>query len=129
MLNEVNIIGNLGRDPEPFDTRNGRGCRMSVATTYKPKEGEEVTEWHRVVVFGKQADFCIDWLKTGRQVYVTGRLNTSKYEKEGVTHYSTDIVAVRVIALGPKDANAKSAAATTGAAGAAFAADAGDVPF
>jgi single-strand DNA-binding protein len=103
MLNQVEIIGNLGRDVEAFDTRNGRGARLSVATSYKPQDGEEQTEWHRVVVFGKQADFCIDYLSKGRQVFVSGRLQTSSYEKDGQKHYSTDIIAQRVLALGPKD--------------------------
>lgn len=102
MLNQVTIIGNLGRDPEAFDTRNGRGCRLSVATTYKPKEGEEQTEWHRVVLFNQPADFAIDYLTKGRQVFVQGRLRTSSYEKEGQTHYSTDIIGTRINALGPK---------------------------
>jgi single-strand DNA-binding protein len=126
MLNQVTLIGNLGRDPEGFDTRNGRGCRLSVATTYKPKDGEEQTEWHRVILFGQPADFALDYLAKGRQVFVQGRLKTSSYEKDGQKHYATDIIASRVNALGPKPADSKSA--TTGVSGASTFAD-DDVPF
>jgi single-strand DNA-binding protein len=122
MLNQVTIIGNLGRDPEPFDTKNGRGCRLSVATTYKPKDGEEQTEWHRVVLFGQPADFAIDYLSKGRQVFVQGRLRTSSYEKDGQKHYSTDVIGTRVNALGPKPDAAKPAAH-------AYPSDKEDVPF
>jgi single-strand DNA-binding protein len=122
MLNQVTIIGNLGRDPEPFDTKNGRGCRLSVATTYKPKDGEEQTEWHRVVLFGQPADFAIDYLSKGRQVFVQGRLRTSSYEKDGQKHYSTDVIGTRVNALGPRPDAAKPAAL-------AYPSDVEDVPF
>ena len=81
-VNEVTIIGNLGRDPELRTTTNGTSvCSLSVATSYKPKEGEERVEWHRVTVWGNQADACSKYLEKGRQVYVRGRLQTKKTEK------------------------------------------------
>jgi single-strand DNA-binding protein len=130
-LNLVQLIGNLGRDPEGFDTRNGKGCRLSVATTSKSK-GEEFTEWHRVVVFGQAAEFCLNYLAKGRKVYVEGRNQTSKYQKDGVDHYSTDVVSYRVLALDKAPdsqvASAAPAGGTTFDAGTAD--DSGeDVPF
>jgi len=100
-MNKVIIIGNLGRDPETRQSQSGMVvCRLSVATTYKPREGEPQTEWHRVVVFGRQAESCQQYLSRGSSVAVEGRLNTSSYEKDGVKRYSTDIVADRVQFLG-----------------------------
>jgi single-strand DNA-binding protein len=125
MLNEVHIIGRLGQDPDAFDTKNGRGARLSVATS-SYVGGEEKTEWHRVVVFGKAADFTIDYLSKGRLVFIEGRLETSSYEKNGVKMYSTQIVAYRVLAL---DKGEKPAASTNGAATNSFTEDAEDVPF
>lgn len=104
-LNLVQIIGNLGRAPELRYTNGGTPvASLNVATTrhYKTSDGEpkEETEWHRVTVWGKQAQQCHEHLDKGRQVYVSGRLQTRSYEKDGETRYSTDIVADRVTFLG-----------------------------
>lgn len=116
MINKVIIIGNLGRDPEMRSTKGGTSvCNISVATTRKYKKGEEWVEettWHRIVVWGKTAENCGRYLEKGRQVYVEGRLQTSKYEKDGVTHYSTDIVADTVQFLGGKSEGSKTASAS-----------------
>lgn len=93
-INKVTIIGNLGRDPEPF---NG-GCRLAVATdeSYKDKQtGQMVpkTEWHNVTVFGKLSEICQQYLFKGSKVYLEGRLQTDKYQKDGVDHYQTKIMA------------------------------------
>ncbi len=107
-VNKVIIIGNLGRDPELKYTQGGTPvCRLSIATTraYNNKNQERVeeTEWHRVVVWSKQAEHCNNYLSKGRQVYVEGRLRTSSYEdKEGVKRYSTEIVADTVQFLGSR---------------------------
>lgn len=106
-VNKVIIIGNLGRDPEMRTTGGGQAvCNLSVATTrtWKDKAGakQEETEWHRVVVWGKQAEFCDKYLSKGRSVYVEGRLKTTSYEQDGVKKYSTDIVAETVQFLGGK---------------------------
>lgn len=97
-MNKVIIVGNLGRDPELRNTTNGTPvCNLNVATSrkFKNASGEvvEETEWHRVVVWGKQAETCAKYLAKGRTVAVDGRLKTGKYEKDGETRYSTDIVA------------------------------------
>lgn len=104
-VNKVILIGNLGRDPEMKYTNSGTPvCRLSLATTraWTNKNGErqEETEWHRVTVWGKQAEHCNNYLAKGRSCYVEGRLKTSSYEQDGVKKWSTEIVADTVQFLG-----------------------------
>lgn len=98
------VVGNLGRDPELRPTSSGMAvCNLSVATSTKSK-GEEKTEWHRVVVFGEQAENCAKYLKKGRTVCVEGRNQTREWtNKEGQKQRSTEIVANRVTFLGGGD--------------------------
>lgn len=104
MINRVTLLGNLGADPELKTLDSDKVvCSLRVATNktwIKDGEKKERTEWHRVSVFGPQAEPCSKYLKKGRQVYVEGELVYGKYEKEGVTHYTTDIVANLVKFLG-----------------------------
>ena len=109
-VNKVILVGNLGRDPELSHLNNDRAvARLNVATTrrYTSGEGEvvEETEWHRVSVWGKQAESCDKYLSKGRQVYVEGRLKTSSYEdkKDGIKRYTTEIIADNVQFLGSRD--------------------------
>jgi len=104
-VNKVILIGNLGADPELKYTPSSRPlCNLRIATTdvYKDKSGQkqEKTEWHRVTVWGDQAENCNKYLAKGRSVYVEGRLQTRTYDKDGQKHYATDIVADRVVFLG-----------------------------
>lgn len=104
-VNKVIIVGNLGKDPELSRTPAGKAvCNLSVGTNrrFTPKGGEPVdeTEWHRIVVWDRQAENCAQYLSRGSQVYVEGRLNTRSYEKDGVKKYTTDIVAQTVQFLG-----------------------------
>jgi single-strand DNA-binding protein len=105
-VNKVILLGNLGRDPETRYTTGGDAvCNLSIATSeqWKDKNGEkqERTEWHRVVLFGRQAEIAGEYLKKGRSVYVEGRLPTRKYtDKDGVEKYSTEIVGDRMQLLG-----------------------------
>jgi len=108
-LNKAMIIGYLGRDPELRNTQTGNPvCQLNVGTTrtYTNKQTNEKvseSEWHRVTVWGKQAENCAKYLKKGSQAYVEGRLRTSSYEdKEGIKRYSTEIVADTVQFLGGK---------------------------
>lgn len=94
-VNKVILIGNLGRDPEPRYNASGDMaiCNVSIATTRKTKDQEE-TEWHRVVLFGKQAEIAQKYLRKENSVYVEGRLRTRKYtDKQGVERYQTEIIA------------------------------------
>ena len=105
-INKVIIVGNLGRDPEIRYTQSGTPvCTLSIATTRKwtnrnTNQQQEETEWHRVSVWGKQGESCNTYLTSGRLVYVEGRLRTSKYKKNGVDTYSTEIVSESVQFLG-----------------------------
>lgn len=106
MVNKVILVGNLGKDPATRSTPNGQEvATLTVATSekYKDKSGEmqERTEWHTVVVWGKQAESCGKYLTKGRQVYVEGRLATRKWtDKEGAERYTTEVVAENVKFLG-----------------------------
>src|SRR3954467_9369665 len=104
-VNKVILVGNLGADPELKYTPSSRPlCNLRIATTdvFKDKAGQrqEKTEWHRVTVWGDQAENCSKYLSKGRSVYIEGRLQTRSYDKDGQKHYATDVVAVRVVFLG-----------------------------
>jgi single-strand DNA-binding protein len=105
-VNKAIVLGNLGRDPELRHTNSGTPVvTLSVATTrvWADKAGKRVeeTEWHRVTAWGKTAEHCGKYLSRGRSVFVEGRLRTSKYEKDGITHWTTEIVADTVQFVGP----------------------------
>lgn len=98
-VNKVIIVGNLGNDPDVKYAANGNCItNISVATSesYKDKNtGQNVdkTEWHRVVFFGKLAEIAGEYLRKGSQIYIEGKLKTTKYtDNNGVEKYSTDIV-------------------------------------
>jgi single-strand DNA-binding protein len=101
-LNKVQLIGNLGRDPEIKYLPSGDAiANIAVATSYKPKDKEPVTEWHRVSFFGRLAEVVGQYLKKGSSVYVEGRLQTRKYtDKDGIERYATEIVAENMQMLG-----------------------------
>ena len=106
-LNKVQLIGHLGRDPEERSTAGGtRVSSFNVATNYaKPgsSSNEQLTEWHRIVAYGKLAEACNGYLHKGRLVYVEGALHTRSWEKTpGQKQYATEVVATRVTFLGPK---------------------------
>ena len=125
--NKVTILGNLGRDPELRTTPAGNSvANFSVATTDKWGQGEdrqERTEWHRVVVWGKLAEVCGEYLGKGRQVLVEGRLQSHSYEdNEGIKRYVTEIIAHQVEFLGQRSNG-------NGEPGATELPDDDDVPF
>jgi single-strand DNA-binding protein len=105
-LNKVILIGNLGRDPEVKYTQSGTAvANLSVATnevwTDRNGERQERTEWHRVVVWGKQAEIAAEHLAKGKQVYVEGSLQTRSWDdKEGNKRYTTEVRAARILMLG-----------------------------
>lgn len=108
-VNKVIIVGSLGQDPDTRYTGNGSAVtNISVATSEQWKDKntgqkQEKTEWHRIVFFGKLAEIAGEYLKKGKPVYIEGRLQTDKYEKDGVTHYTTKIIADQMQMLGGKD--------------------------
>ncbi len=111
-VNKVLLIGNLGKDPEVRFTGSGQAvARFPLATseTFNDREGQrqERTEWHNVVVWGKQGEQCGQYLTKGRQVYVEGRIATRQYDdKDGNKRYITEVIAQRVQFLGGRGGDA-----------------------
>ena len=105
-VNQVILVGNLGRDPELRFTPNGQPvCSFSVATsdswTDKNGQKQERTEWHRIVVWGKQGELCAQYLAKGRMVYVSGRIQSREWDdKEGQKRTTVEIIADRIQFLG-----------------------------
>ena len=105
-INKVMLFGNLTRDPELRAMPSGGNvCSFSVATNrvYKKADGSraEQTDYHNVVVFGRQAETSAQYLKKGSSVYIEGRLQTRSWDKEGVKQYRTEVIADRV-QFGPR---------------------------
>src|SRR6476620_583829 len=105
-VNKVILVGNLGKDPEVRFTQTGSAvANFSIATSeqWNDRDGkrQERTEWHNIVVWGKQAETCGQYLAKGRQVYVEGSIRTRSYDdKSGVKRYLTEVVPQRVQSLG-----------------------------
>ena len=98
-INKVILVGNLGQDPEVKYTAGGDAVTtLSIATSdsWKDKDtgqDQERTEWHRVVLWRRLAEIAGEYLNKGSKVYVEGQLRTRKWEQEGQTRYTTEIVA------------------------------------
>jgi single-strand DNA-binding protein len=105
-VNKVILVGNLGKDPEVRYTQSGRAvARFSIATTefWNDQEGnrQERTEWHNIIVWGKQGETCAQYLAKGRQVFIEGSIRSRSYDdKSGTKRYITEIIAQRVRFLG-----------------------------
>jgi single-strand DNA-binding protein len=105
-INKVILIGNLGADPELRYTNTGTAVgnfRIATNEQWTDKNGErqERTEWHQIVVWGKQAENCGKYLRKGRSVYVEGRLQTRQWEDQsGNKRYTTEVVAQTIQFLG-----------------------------
>ena len=110
-LNKAMLIGRLGRDPEIRYSQQGTAVvNFTLATNEQwtdknTGEKQERTEWHRVVAFGKPAEILEKYLSKGSQVYIEGRLQTRNYEKDGQTHYTTEIVVNDFVFLGGRSDN------------------------
>ena len=98
-INKVILVGNLGQDPEVKFTAGGAAVTtLSIATSdsWKDKDSgmdKERTEWHRVVLWRRLAEIAGEYLKKGSKVYIEGQLQTRKWEQEGQTRYTTEIIA------------------------------------
>jgi single-strand DNA-binding protein len=107
-MNKAILIGNLGKNPEISHSEGGTTiAKFSIATTEKwtdksSKERQSRTEWHRITVFGKLAEICGEYLHKGKQVCIEGRIQTLSWEKNGITRYSTEIIASNMEMLGGK---------------------------
>ena len=112
MLNQAQIIGHLGKDPEIRYLPSGEAvANFSIATTEKWKdknsgEQREETEWHRISVFGRLAEIVGEYLKKGSLVFIQGKIKTRKYtDKDGAERYATEIRAETMKMLGGRDSN------------------------
>ena len=109
LRNKVQLIGNLGQNPEVKELNGGKKvAKFSLATneTYKNKAGEKVTDtqWHNLVAWGKTADIIEKYLKKGSEVAVEGKLLNRNYtDKEGVKRYVTEIQVSELLMLGSKN--------------------------
>lgn len=108
-VNKVMLIGNLGKDPEVRYTAAGQAvASFSLATSERFKnkqsgEWEEKTEWHRITLWGKQAEVAGEYLAKGKTIFVEGRLQTRKWtDQSGAEKYTTEIVGERMQMLGAK---------------------------
>jgi single-strand DNA-binding protein len=107
-VNKVILVGRLGKDPEVRNLDNGAVvANFTIATSesYKDKttgEKKEVTEWHNVVLWRGLAEIAQKYLHKGDMVYVEGKLRTRSWEKEGITRYTTEIVADNMTMLGSR---------------------------
>jgi single-strand DNA-binding protein len=105
-VNKVILVGNLGRDSELRYTPGGAAvATLNLATTEvwndRNNQRQEKTEWHRVVLWGKQAESLQEYLTKGKQIYVEGRLQTRQWDdKDGNKRYTTEIKADRITLLG-----------------------------
>jgi len=107
-VNKVILLGRLGKDPElRYTSQQTAVSNFSLATGERRKDSSgnwvEHTEWHTIVVFGRTAENCANYLKKGREVYIEGRIQTRKWQdKEGRDRYTTEVIANTVQFLGSK---------------------------
>ena len=111
-VNKVILVGNVGRDPETKHLDKGvTVTKFSLATTenFTAKTGEKVstTEWHNIVAWRGLAETIEKYVKKGSLLYIEGRLRTNMYEKDGVKHYATEIIADTMHMLGKREGQAE----------------------
>jgi single-strand DNA-binding protein len=105
-VNKVILVGNLGANPEVRFTQGGQpvaNLRLATTERWTDRNGQkqEATEWHRVVLFGRQAEVAQQYLVKGRQVYIEGRIRTRQWQdQQGQKRYSTEIVCTNMQLLG-----------------------------
>ena len=110
-VNKAIIIGRLGADPEVRYTQSGQSvANFNVATdeswTDKSGQKQEKVEWHRIVVWGRQAEHCGEYLRKGREVYIEGRIETREWQdRDGQRRFTTEIKAQNVTFLGSRNDN------------------------
>lgn len=105
-VNKITLIGNVGRDPDVQQTKNGtKVAHFSVATNRRVPVGteeEQRTDWHRLTLWNRLAQFAEDYVRTGDRIYVEGRLEYDSYERDGVVIPTAEIVVRELVLLSPK---------------------------
>ena len=114
-VNIVHLVGNVGNDPEVRSTSTGkRTARISLATSRSwnndSGEKQEKTEWHSLTVWGKLVDVVEQWVHKGDRLFITGRIEYSKTEKDGETKYYTNITVQDLVMLGSPKGGGRSEA-------------------
>lgn len=118
-VNKVILVGRLGKDPEVRNLDNGvsvANFTMATSETYKDRttgEKKEATEWHNIVLWRGLAEVSQKYLHKGDLVYIEGKLRTRSWEKEGVTRYTTEIVADNMTMLGSRSGGANSSGSSS----------------
>jgi len=112
-VNKVILIGRLGKDPETRYMPSGEAvtnATLATSENWKDKSGvkQEKTEWHNLVFYRRLAEIAGEYLKKGSMIYVEGRLQTRKWEKDGVARYSTEIIVNEMTMLGGKSSGSDS---------------------
>ena len=114
LRNKVQLIGNVGNEPEITNLESGKKvAKFSIATneSYKDSKGEKQqdTQWHNIVVWGKTAEIVEKYVGKGKEIALEGKLTSRTYEtKEGETKYVTEVVASEILLLGTKNGNTAS---------------------
>lgn len=102
-VNKITLIGNVGRDPDVQQTKNGtKVAHFSLATNRRPAPGSEEeprTDWHRLTVWNRLAQFAEDYVRTGDRVYIEGRLEYDSYERDGVVIPTAEIIVRELVLL------------------------------
>ena len=105
-VNKITLVGNVGRDPDIQETKSGtKVAHFSIATNRRLAAGsdeEERTDWHRLTLWSKQAQFAEDYIRTGDRIYVEGRLEYDSYERDGVVIPTAEIHVSEVLLLSSK---------------------------
>jgi len=105
-VNRITLIGNVGRDPDIQQTKSGtKVAHFSVATNRRVPAGsqdEERTDWHRLTLWNRQAQFAEDYIRTGDRVYVEGRMEYDSYERDGVVIPTAEITVREIVLLSQK---------------------------
>ena len=112
-INKIILVGNVGRDPDVHETKNGtKVVHLSLATNRPPfgDDAEERTDWHRLTLWARLAQFTEDNVKKGDRIYVEGRLEYDSYEREGVSIPSADVNVRELVLLTAKEATVEDAA-------------------
>ena len=108
-VNKITLTGNVGRDPDIQQTKSGtKVAHFSIATNRRAPAGseqEERTDWHRLTLWSKQAQFAEDYIRTGDRIYVEGRLEYDSYERDGVVIPTAEIHVHEVLLLTSKQAS------------------------
>jgi single-strand DNA-binding protein len=119
-VNKVILVGRLGKDPEVRNLDNGSvvaNFTMATSESYKDRttgEKKEVTEWHNIVVWRALAEITQKYLHKGDLVYIEGKLRTRSWEKDGITRYTTEVVADNMTMLGSRSGGGNSSSGEYG---------------